>query len=177
MRRSMTEFGHHLSILSLHLLPFITGEALPAAFSTPRLIVLFVQSSYSPAFLTSLLTRSSHLRIDLPSLLLLCSRNSAALFGSLSSVILSTCPAHRSLLLTRLSLSSSSAFMFVPLTPTFFSCVPSLLLLFVVLWYLFSHTVERRKAHSSLSSNIPTFSLATLLVCGHGDTYYKNAAR
>ena len=41
--------------------------------------------------------------------------NSPVLFGSLSSTILSICPAHGSLLLVRLSLLSSSAFMFVPL--------------------------------------------------------------
>ena len=177
MHRSMTEFGHHPSILSLHLLPFITGEVLPAAFSTPHLIVFFVQSSYSPAFLTSLLTRSSHLSIDLPSILLPCARNSAALFGSLSSAILSMCPAHRSLLLIRLSLTSSSAFMFVPqlhhsspVCPRYFS----------YLWYFgicFRILERKEKNHSSLSSKLPTFSPVTLLVCGHGDTYYMNAAR
>ena len=47
--------------------------------------------------------QSSHLSIDLPRLLLPSSRNSVALFGSLSSAILSTFPAPCSLLLTSLS--------------------------------------------------------------------------
>ena len=66
-------------------------------------LVFFFQSSSSPAFLTSLLTQSSHLSLGLPRLLLPGSRNSASLFGSLSSAILSTCPAHCNLLLTSLS--------------------------------------------------------------------------
>ena len=91
--------------------PFVRGEVLPATFSPPHLIVFstllclvfFFQSSSSPVFLASLLTQSSHLSIDLSHLLLPCSRNYAALFGSLSSAILSTCPAHCNLLLTSLS--------------------------------------------------------------------------
>ena len=91
--------------------PFVKGEVLPAIFSPHHLIVFstllslvfFFQSSSSPAFLTSLLTEYSHLSLGLPRLLLPCSRNSAALFGSLSSAILSTCPAHCNLLLTSLS--------------------------------------------------------------------------
>ena len=121
---------------------FVRGEVLPATFSPPHLIffstllclslVFFFQSSSSPAFITSLLTQSSHLSLSLPRLLLPCSRNSAALFVSLSSAILSTCPAHYSLLLTSLSLSSSSALRSLPLTPPFFSCLPYLLLLLFV---------------------------------------------
>ena len=42
-------------------------------------------------------------RLHIPRLLLPCSSNSVALFGSLSSVILSTCPAHCNLLLLSLS--------------------------------------------------------------------------
>ena len=92
--------------------PFVRGEVLPATFSPPHLIVFstllcllfsFFQSSSSPAFLTSLLTQSSYLSLGLPRLLLPCSHNYAALFGSLSSAILSTCPAHCNLLLTSLS--------------------------------------------------------------------------
>ena len=67
----------------------------------PPLSLVF-QFSSSPAF-TSLLTQSSHLSLGLPRLLLPSSRNSAVLFGSLSSAILSTCPAHCNLLLTSLS--------------------------------------------------------------------------
>ena len=66
-------------------------------------LVFFFQSSSSPAFLISLFTQSSHLSLGLHRLLLPSSRNSAALSGSLSSAILSTCPAHCSLLLTSLS--------------------------------------------------------------------------
>ena len=66
-------------------------------------LVFFCQSSSSPDFLTYVLTQSSHLSLGLARLLLPCSRNSAALFCSLSSAILSTCPAHCSLLLTSLS--------------------------------------------------------------------------
>ena len=83
----------------------------------PLSLVVFFQSPSSPAFLTSLFTQSSHLSIGLPRLLLPSTRNSAALFGSLSSAILSTCPAHCSLLLTSLSVK-------LLCTPvSFFSCL------------------------------------------------------
>ena len=81
---------------------FFTASS-DSLFHPPLCLVLFFQSSSSPGFLTSLLTQSSHLSLGLPRLLLPCSHNSAALFGSLSSAILSTCPAHCSLLLTSLS--------------------------------------------------------------------------
>ena len=81
---------------------FFTASS-DSLFHPPLSLVFFFQSSSSPAFLTSLLTQSSHLSLGLPRLLLPCSRNSAALFGSLSSAILSTCPAHCNLLLTSLS--------------------------------------------------------------------------
>ena len=89
-------------------------------FFPPRLIVfstlLCILSSSSslpplsssPAFLSSFLTQSSHLSLSLPRLLLPCSRNSAVIFGSLSSAIRSTCPAHFSLLHTSLSLLSNN---------------------------------------------------------------------
>ena len=99
--------------LSLPLFPFVSGGVLPATFSPPHLIVslfrpplsivFFFQSSSSLAFLTSLLAQSIHLSIGLPRRLLPCSRNSVALFGSLSSAILSTCPGYGNLLLTSLS--------------------------------------------------------------------------
>ena len=82
---------------------FFTASS-DSIFHPPLSLVFFFQSSSSPAFLTSLLTQSSHLSLGLPRLLLPCSRNSAALFGSLSSAILSTCPAHCNLLLTSLSI-------------------------------------------------------------------------
>ena len=103
---------------------------LPANFSPPHLLVFslspvfFFQSPFPPAFFTSLLTQSSHLSLGLPRLLLSCSRNSYALFGSLSSAILSTCPAHCNLLLTSLSVK-------LLCTPASFR-LPSLLLLFSV---------------------------------------------
>ena len=82
---------------------FFTASS-DSLFHPPLSLVFFFQSSSSPVFLTSLLTQSSHLSLGLPRLLLPCSpRNSAALFGSLPSAILSTCPAHCSLLLTSLS--------------------------------------------------------------------------
>ena len=109
---------------------FFTASS-DSLFHPPLSLVFFFQSSSSPAFLKSLLTQSSDdLSLGLPRLLLPCSRNSAALFGSLSSVILSTCPAHCNLLLN--DLSSLSALSSLPLTPPFFSCLPSLLLLFFV---------------------------------------------
>ena len=67
--------------------------------------------------------------LGLPRLLLPCSRNYAAIFGSLSSAILYVCPAHCNLLLTNLS----AKLLCTPvssLTPPFFACLPSLLLLF-----------------------------------------------
>ena len=72
-------------------------------YSSPPSSVFFFQSPSSPVFFTSLFTQSSHLIFGLPRLLLPCSRNSAALFGSRSSAILSMCPAHCNLLLTSLS--------------------------------------------------------------------------
>ena len=81
---------------------FFTASS-DSLFYPPLSLVFFLQSSSSPAFLTSLLTQSSHLTLGLPRLLLPCSRNSAVLFGSMSSAILSTCPAHCNLLLTSLS--------------------------------------------------------------------------
>ena len=80
-----------LHFTSLHFtslaLPFVRGEVLSA---TCHLLILlsfhpsfvFFQSSSSPTFFTSLLTRSSHLSICLPRFLLPFSCNSAALFGS-----------------------------------------------------------------------------------------------
>ena len=90
---------------SLPLFPFVRGEVLLATFSPPHLIVFstllspvfFFQSSSSPACFTS------HLSLGLPRLLLPSTCNSAALFGSLSSGILSTYPAHCSLFLTSIS--------------------------------------------------------------------------
>ena len=72
-------------------------------YSAPPSSVFFFRSPSSHVFFTSLLTQSSHLSLGLPRLLLPCSRTSAALFGSLLSAILYTCPAHCNLLLTSLS--------------------------------------------------------------------------
>ena len=98
-----------ISIISLFLVSLCQGWGAARNFFTassyslfhpPLSIVFFFQSSSSPAFLASLLTQSSHLSVGLLRLLLPCSHNSAALFGSMSSAILSTCPAHCNLLLT-----------------------------------------------------------------------------
>ena len=75
----------------------------------PFVIALSDSLVHPPLYhvLTSLLTRSSHLSLGHPRLLLPSSRISAALFGSLSSAIVSMCPAHCSqisLLLTSLSI-------------------------------------------------------------------------
>ena len=92
--------------LSLPLVPFVRGEVLHEASSSPHLIVLiFHPSSVSclllPVVLLSCLHHISLNTVlpsqpwprDLPRHLLPCSRNSAALFGSLPSAILSMCPA------------------------------------------------------------------------------------
>ena len=103
-------------------------------FHPPLSLVFFFQSSSCTAFLTSLLTQSSHLIIGLLRLLLLCSRNSALL--TLSSVV-SHPPFFLRFLPTvscssTVSLSSISALPSLHLTPPFFSCLLSLLLLFFV---------------------------------------------
>ena len=91
--------------------PFVRGELLPATFSPPHLLVfsillcLLSSSSSDPVFLFSCLPHIS-LNTVLPSQPRSPSSpqcNSAALFGSLLSAILSTCPAHCKLLLTSLS--------------------------------------------------------------------------
>ena len=140
----MTEFCNHTQILCL------TASS-DSHLHPPMSLVFFFQSSSSPAVLTSLLTRSSHLSIGLPRLLLPCSRHSAALFGSLSSAILYTCPAHCSLLLTSLS---------VKLLCTPVSSLNSTILLLSALvtlaifrTQLFSHTGEREKTHRLHSSS------------------------
>ena len=76
--------------LSSSLFPFTRGQVLPATFhrlicySSPPISVscLLLPVSPSPVFFTSLLTHSSHISLDLPRLLLPCSRNSTALFSS-----------------------------------------------------------------------------------------------
>ena len=93
----------------------------------PSFLPSFLPSS--PVFFTSLFTQSSHLSLGLPRLLLPCSRNSAAL----SSVVF-----HRPSFLRVLPtvacsspvyLSSSTTLPSLPLTPPFFACLLSLLLL------------------------------------------------
>ena len=104
---------------------FFTASS-DSLFHPPLYLVFFFQSSSSPAFLASLLTQSSHLSLGLPRLLLSCSHNSAALFGSLSSAILSTCPAHCNLLLTSLSVK----LLCTPVSSLSSSPLPEPLLLF-----------------------------------------------
>ena len=76
---------------------FFTASS-DSLFHPPLSLVFFFLSSSSPAFFT----QSSHITLGLARLLP-SSRNYAALFGSLSSAILSTCPAHCSLLPVSLS--------------------------------------------------------------------------
>ena len=126
--------------LSLPLFPFVRGEVLPATSSPPHMIVfstllcLVSSSSSLPPLLPS-----SHLSLHSPPILALASP-------------VSSCPAHLTLPLSSVvchppsflrvqptvicsppvSLSSSSALPSPPSTPPFFSCLPSLLLLFFV---------------------------------------------
>ena len=123
--KQIVEMEHKKTLLSLFIFLPLWGAARnffnassDSLFHPPLSLVFFFQSSSSPPFLTSLLTQSSHLSLGLPRLLLPCSRNSSALFGSLPSAILSTYPAHNSLLLD----SRLSAFLSLPLTSPFFSC-------------------------------------------------------
>ena len=99
----------------------------PPSYVSCLLLTVFLHSCLPRVSLTP----SSHLSIGLPRLLPPSSRNSSVLFGSLSSAILSSCPAHCSLLLTCLSVK----FPVLPslhITPPFFSRLPSLLVLFFV---------------------------------------------
>ena len=100
--------------LSLPLFLFVRGEVLPATFSPPHLIVFSTllcllsssSSNLSPLLPSSHLSHSPHISA-LASLVSSypahIGPNSAALFGSLSSAILSTCPVHCNLLHASLS--------------------------------------------------------------------------
>ena len=127
--------------------PFVVGDVLPATFSPPHLIVfstlLCLFSSYSS--LPPLLS-SSHLSSHSPPI------------SALASLV-SSCPADVTLPLSSVvchppsflrvkptvicsspvSLSNSSALPSLPLTPPFFSCLPSLLLLFFSYPVVFAH--------------------------------------
>ena len=88
--------------ISLSRVPFVRGEVLPATSSTPHLIVFSTLLCILTPSLPLLLLSSHisyHLSLGLPRLLL---PNSAALFGSMSSAILSKCPYHCNLLPTSL---------------------------------------------------------------------------
>ena len=97
----------------------------------PLCPVFFFQSPSSPVFFTSLLTQSSHLSLWPPS-------SPPALAAHLT-LPLSSVVCHPASFLrvqptvicsSPVSLSSSSALSSLPLTPPFFACLPSLLLLF-----------------------------------------------
>ena len=116
---------------------FFTASS-DSLFHPPLSLVFLVQSSSSPAFLTSLLTQSSHLSLGFPRLILPSSRIYAALFDSMSSAILSTCPTICSLLLNSFSvkllctpLSSLNSTILLP---------PALVTLAIFRTQLFSHT-------------------------------------
>ena len=115
---------------------FFTASS-DSLFHPPLSLVFFFQYSSYSAFLTSLLTQSSHLSLGLPRLLLPCSRNSATLFGSLSSAILFTCPAHCNLLLTSLSVK----LLCTPISSlNSILCLSALVTLAIFRIQLFSHT-------------------------------------
>ena len=131
-----------MKMVSTHMFPLfpLSGvRCCPQLCHRPHLIVfstllcLLSSSSSLPPLLSSSHLSSHSPPISALTSLLPCSRNYAALLGSLSSAILSTCPAHCNLLLT-VSLSNSSALPSLPLTPPFFACLvnkPLLLLFFV----------------------------------------------
>ena len=129
---------HSSLCLSLPLFPFIRGEVLPATFSPPHLLFfstllcLLSSSSSLPPLLSS-----SHLSLHSPPISVLAS-------------LVSSCPVHVTMPLSSgvghppsflrvlptvvcsslVSLSSSTALPSLPLTPPFFACLISLLLLF-----------------------------------------------
>ena len=121
----------------------------PATFSPPHLLffstLLCLRSSSSS--ITPLLS-SSHLSYSPPisalafldRLLLPCSRNSAALFGSLSSAILSTCPAHCNLLLVHQSLCQAPICTPVSSLDSTILRLSALVTLAIFRTQLFSHT-------------------------------------
>ena len=124
--------------LSLPLFPFIRGEVLPATFSPPHLLFfstllcLLSSSSSLPPLLSS-----SHLSLHSPPISVLASLVSSC--PALVTLPLSSVVGHRPSFLRvqptvicswPVSLSSSSALPSLPLTPPFFACLPSLLLLF-----------------------------------------------
>ena len=91
---------------------FFTASS-DSLFHPPLSLVFIFQSSSSHAFLASLLPQSLHHSLDLHRLLLPTSCNSASLFGSMSSAILSTCPAQCSLILN----SHSVKLLWTPVSP------------------------------------------------------------
>ena len=119
--------------------PFVRGEVLPATVSPRHLIVfstlLCLLSSYSglPPLLPSshlFITVLPSQPIGIPRLLLPCSRNSAALFGSLYVI---RHPFYvPSPLYSAPRQSLCQAILSLPLTPPFSACLPSLLLLFFI---------------------------------------------
>ena len=131
-------------------------------------VFFFCQSPSSPVFFTSLLIQSSHLSLGLPRLLLPCSHNSAALFGSRSSAILSTCPAHCNLLLT--------SFSFKPLCTPVSSLnstilrLSALVTLAIFRTQLFSHTCSLCCCSSVSAKYFSTFFLYFL-----GDFLFSGA--
>ena len=141
-----------------------TRNALTASsdslFHHPLSLVFFFQSSSSPAFVTSLLTHSSHLRLGLPRLLP-SSRNYAALVDSLSSAILSPCPVHCSLLLN----SFSVKLLCTPVSSLNSTIIllPALVTLAIFRTQLFSHTCSLCCG----SSVIPMFPFRTCMPVSH----------
>ena len=124
----------YINVLSLPLFPFVRDEVLLATSSPPHLIVFstllclfFFQSSSSPAFLTShsppisalaSLVSSCPPHVTLPLFSVVCHPPS---FLRVMPTVACSSP---------VSLSGSLSLPSLPLTPPFFSCLPSLLLLF-----------------------------------------------
>ena len=128
---------HKVCITLSSSFPFVRGEVLPATsppphlslFDPPLSLVFFFQSSSSPAFLTShsppisalaSLVSSCPLHVTLPLSSVVCHPPS---FLHVQPTVICSSPVSR---------SSSSSLQSLPLTPPFFACLPSLLLLFFV---------------------------------------------
>ena len=118
--------------MSLPLFPFVRGEVLPATSSSPHLNVISCSTllcllSSSPAFLSPPISTLA----SIVSSYFAYVHNSAGILIRRSVIRhpFYTCSAHCHLFITSLSVKLLSL-MYLPLTPPFFACLPSLLLLF-----------------------------------------------
>ena len=145
--------------------PFVGGDVLPATFSPPHLIVFYTLlclfSSYSS--LPPLLP-SSHISSHSPpisALTYLVSSCPADVRLPLSSVVCHppSCLRVQPTVIcsSTVSLSSSCALPSLPLTPPFFSCLPSLLLLF----FFVPSCFRTRAAFVVVVQSVPGFPFPT----------------